>query len=477
MTITLNDLFTVMPALVLAIFASALLLMRLEESPLNVGFALAGEVLTAIALWRQSSYAGLAGFYGSVILDPFGIFLNAACWSAAVLTILACYRDLERQKAGTSDFLALILLAQAGLSLVISGVEIVTVFIGLETAALSFYVLTGYLRTKPAANEAALKYFLLGALSTGLLLYGFSLLYGLSGTTRFTAMATRLANRDASDPLVLLALVPLLAGLFFKIAAAPLHMWAPDAYEGAPTPVAAFLATASKVASFALLLRLLAGPLANFRPAWEPILITVALLSLTIGNLAALTQQSVKRLLAYSSIAHGGYVLLGLVAGNRTGFEAILLYLFVYTIMTAGAFLLLTILEVDDISSFRGLLSTNPLTALTMVIFLVSLAGLPPTAGFFPKYQIFLSLIQTRHYWLAVVGAVYVAVALYYYFRIVREMVREPQAELETATSSVPAVLSMSTGWRAAIGLAGILTLAFGLNPQPALDWARSALR
>ncbi|MDX2268578.1 MAG: NADH-quinone oxidoreductase subunit N [Bryobacter sp.] len=467
--IPINDLFTILPALVLSIFACALLLMRLEEAGLNVGFALAGEALTALALWRQSSYAGLAGFLGSVILDPFGIFLNAACWLAAVFTILVCAHSLAHENEQTGDFLGLVLLAQAGMTLVVSGVEIVTVFVGLETAALSFYILTGFYRARPESNEAALKYFLLGALSTGLLLYGFSLLYGLTGSTRFAAIAARLEGRDPQDPVLLLALVTLLAGLFFKVAAAPFHMWAPDAYQGAPTPVSAFLATASKVASFALLLRLCAGPLAASRSAWEPLVVAAALLSLTIGNFAALTQQSVKRLLAYSSVAHGGYILLGLVAGNRTGFEGMILYLLIYSIMTAGAFLLLASFEKDDLGQFRGLLYRQPWVAVAMLVFLVSLAGLPPTAGFFPKYQIFLSLIQTRHYVYALIGALYVAVSLYYYFRIAREMILEP----ETPLADVPSPM----GWRAAVGVASILTLALGINPQPALDWARGALR
>lgn len=467
--IPVNDLFTILPALVLSIFGCALLLMRLEEARLNVGFVVAGEVLAAIGLWRQSSYLGLQGFFGSVMLDPFGLYLNAICLVGALLAALGAYAYLEREEEGTAEFYALLLFAQAGMFLVISGVELMTVFIGLETTALSFYVLTGYFRAKPAANEAALKYLLLGAFSSGLMLYGFSILYGLSGSTRFGNIIAAIGQRDASDPLILLAVVPIVVGLLFKVAAAPLHMWAPDAYEGAPTPIAAYLATASKAASFALLLRLLLGPLAQFRSAWEAMVLLAALASLTIGNFGALTQQSVKRLLAYSSISHAGYILLGLVAGNQTGLEAMLFYLLVYTLMTTGAFLVLAVMPSDELSSFRGLLYRSPILAGLMLILLVSLAGLPPTAGFLPKYQIFLSLIQTKNYWLAIVAALYVAVSLYYYFRIVREMILDSEAE------AVP--LSMSTGWRAAVGTAAILSLGLGLNPQPAFEWARNALR
>jgi NADH-quinone oxidoreductase subunit N len=467
--IPVNDLFTVLPALVLSIFGCALLLMRLDEAKLNVGFVVAGEALAAIALWRQNDYAGLLGFFGSVMLDQFGIFLNAVCLAGALLAALGAYLYLEREQEESAEFYALLLFAQAGMYLVISGVELMTVFIGLETTAVSFYVLTGFLRSKATANEAALKYLLLGAFSSALLLYGFSILYGLSGSTRFGNIIAAVGQRDASDPLILMAVVPIVVGLLFKVAAAPLHMWAPDAYEGAPTPISAYLATASKAASFALLLRMVLGPLAQFRSAWEGMVLFAALASLTVGNFGALTQQSVKRLLAYSSVAHAGYILLGLVAGNQTGLEGMLFYLLVYTFMTTGAFLVLAALPSDEIGSFRGLLFRSPILGGLMMILLVSLAGLPPTAGFLPKYQIFLSLIQTRNYWLAVVAALYVAVSLYYYFRIAREMVQEP----EDGVAEIP----MSTGWRAAVGTAAILSLGLGLNPQPAFEWARNALR
>ncbi len=467
--IPVNDLFTILPALVLSIFGCALLLMRLDEAKLNVGFVVAGEALAAISLWRQSDYAGLQGFMGCVMLDQFGIYLNAVCLAGALMAALGAYLYLEREEEESAEFYALLLFAQAGMYLVISGVELMTVFIGLETTAVSFYVLTGFLRSKATANEAALKYLLLGAFSSALLLYGFSILYGLSGSTRFGNIIAAVAQRDASDPLILMATVPIVVGLLFKVAAAPLHMWAPDAYEGAPTPISAYLATASKAASFALLLRMMLGPLAQFRSAWEGMVMFAALASLTAGNFGALTQQSVKRLLAYSSVAHAGYILLGLVAGNQTGLEGMLFYLLVYTFMTTGAFLVLAALPSDEIGSFRGLLFRSPILGGLMMILLVSLAGLPPTAGFMPKYQIFLSLIQTRNYWLAVVAALYVAVSLYYYFRIAREMVMEP----EDGVAEIP----MSTGWRAAVGTAAILSLGLGLNPQPAFEWARNALR
>jgi NADH-quinone oxidoreductase subunit N len=470
----LNDFFTIMPALVLAMFGCALLVLRFDDPRANPAFVFIAEAIAAIGLYRQSDFVGLAGYQGSTLIDNFGLFISAICVAAAVLAAFGAYRYLELEDESGGEFYALLLFSQCGMYLMAYGTELVTVFIGLELSAVSLYVLTGFLRARPTSNEAAMKYLLLGAFSSGLLLYGFSILYGIAGSTRFATIARALSGRDAADPLVLLALIPLTLGLLFKVAAAPLHMWAPDAYEGAPTPATAFLSTASKTASFAVLIRLLLGPLLPQRSAWEPLILVAALASLTIGNLGAVTQLSVKRLLAYSSIGHVGYILLGLVSGNRTGVEGMLLYLLVYTLMTTGAFLLIAALRhqgepADRLEDFRGLLYRNPGMALVFIILLLSLAGLPPTAGFMAKYMIFLSLIQTRQYWLAIVAALYVAVALYYYFRIVREMLL-PQQES-------PATIHHSRGWTAAVALCAGLSLGLGIYPEPILQWARGALR
>lgn len=465
----INDLFSILPAAVLALFGCVLLLLRFDSSrPYLIFFAFA-ELLAAIGLRRQTDFLGFTGFRGAILVDPFGIAFNAICLLAALICAVGAYRYMEREDEDHPEFYGLILLAQSGMYLMNSGTELITVFIGLEITAVSFYSLTGFLRSNPRSSEAALKYLLLGAFSSGLLLYGFSILYGLSGSTHYLNIASMLATRNSRDPLILMAILPIILGLLFKIAAAPLHMWAPDAYEGAPTPVTAYLATASKAAGFALLLRLVLGPLHDLRPAWEGLISFAAIASLTVGNLAAITQSSTKRLLAYSSIGHVGYILLGLVAGNKTGIEAMLLYLLVYTLMTTGAFLLLSALDREGVTDFRGLLYSHPGVALLMILLLLSLAGLPPTAGFVAKYMIFLSLVQARQYWVAVIAALYVAVSLYYYFRIIREMIHNPDDS--------PATLTISTGWRAAVGLTAILSFGLGLNPEPVLAWARSALR
>ena len=273
--------------------------------------------------------------------------------------------------------------------------------------------------------------------------------------------------------MVILVLVTTGVGLMFKISAVPFHMWAPDAYEGAPTTVTAYLAVGSKAASFAFLVRMFTGPLASARDVWEPLLVVIAVLSMTVGNLAAITQTNVKRLLAYSSISHAGYILLGLIAGNETGIQGVLVYVLVYTFMNLGAFLVVVALRRkgllgEDLDDMAGLVHKSPGYAFLMLIFLLSLAGIPPTAGFIGKYYIFLSLIQTGHYVLAVIATLYVAVAIYYYFRIVRSMF------VGELTDQVP--VATSFGMRLALGVTGLMTLAIGIYPQPFLSLAQTSL-
>jgi NADH-quinone oxidoreductase subunit N len=298
-------------------------------------------------------------------------------------------------------------------------------------------------------------------------------LYGLAGSTKLQDIADAIVARPPWDPVVFLALATTSVGLLFKISAAPFHMWAPDAYEGAPTPVTAYLSVASKAASIAFLLRMFMGPLQSLSAEWEPILAFVAILTLTLGNLAAINQTNIKRLLAYSSISHAGYMLLGLVANNSTGITGILVYLMVYTFMNLGAFVVIIAMrrqgiigeELDDLA---GLMHKSPGYAMLMLVFLLSLAGIPPTAGFLGKYYIFLALIQSGHYVLAVVATLYVAVAIYYYFKIVRSMfIRE-----ETVT----APLATTFGLRLALGVTGLLTLVIGIYPEPFLQLARTSL-
>jgi NADH-quinone oxidoreductase subunit N len=483
-----TDHFTIVPAIMLALFGLAILLFdcfRLIEPSQRKGlliFVILAEAFAGFALYRQQAFltnqgiTDLLGFQGSVVVDGFSIFFNWIFVIAALIVAVVSYKYLEISGEHHGEYYSLILFAQSGMYFLASGADLITLFIGLELMALCFYIMVGFLRGDKRSNEAALKYLLLGAFSTGFLVYGFSVLYGISGSTKLTEIATAVAQRQPWDPVVFLALATTTVGLLFKIAAVPFHMWAPDAYEGAPTTVTAYLSVASKAASFAFLLRLFSGTLAPFatsREAWEPMLSVVAVLTLTLGNLAAMNQTNIKRLLAYSSISHAGYMLLGLIAGNEHGIQGIAVYVMVYTFMNLGAFLVIVALRRqniigEDLDDIAGLMHKSPGYAVLMLIFLLSLAGIPPTAGFLGKYYIFLSLIETGHYALAVIATLYVAVAIYYYFKIVRSMfVRE---------STEKAPLASSVGLRVALAVSGALTLAIGIYPEPFLRLAQNSL-
>jgi len=481
-----NDHFTIIPAVMLALFGCAILIFDFVLFPdprqrkWLLIFVVLAEGFTGFGLFRQQAFIAssgpLDGFHGTVMVDGFSVFFNWIFLVAALIVSVVSYRYLENAGEHHGEYYSLILFAQCGMYFLATGTDLVTLFVGLELMALSFYVMVGFLRSEKRSNEAAMKYLLLGAFSSGFLAYGFSVLYGIAHSTRLTEVAAAVASRGLWDPVVYLALITTSVGLLFKVAAAPFHMWATDAYEGAPTTVTAYLSVASKAASFAFLLRLFYGqmaPFAGLREVWGPILAVVAVVTMTVGNLAAINQSNVKRLLAYSSISHAGYMLLGLVAGNERGITGIAVYVMVYTFMNLGAFLVLVALrrqkiigdEMDDIS---GLMKKSPGYAVLMLIFLLSLAGIPPTAGFLGKYYIFLSLIEARQYTLAVIATLYAAVAIYYYFRIVKSMfVSELREKAPMATSF---------GMRVALTVSGVMTLAIGIYPEPFLRLAQTSL-
>ncbi|HUE01146.1 MAG TPA: NADH-quinone oxidoreductase subunit N [Bryobacteraceae bacterium] len=477
-----TDHFVLVPAVMLALFGCAILLFDFLVFPdprhrkYLLFFLILGEGFAGFGLWKQQAAMAtgpIEAFHGSLIADGFSIFFNWIFLAATIIVAIVSYKYLETEDEHHAEYYSLMMFAQCGMFFLAAGTDLVTLFIGLELMALSFYVMVGFLRTSKRSNEAAMKYLLLGAFSSGFLAYGFSVMYGISGSTKLTDIATAISARGPFDPLVLLALATTSVGLLFKISAVPFHMWAPDAYEGAPTTVTAYLSVASKAASIAFLLRIFLGPFASAREAWEPILSFVAVATMTVGNLAAINQSNLKRLLAYSSISHAGYMLLGLIAGNATGIKGIAVYVLVYTFMNLGAFLVLIALRRkgiigEDMDDIAGLMHKSPGYALLMLIFLLSLAGIPPTAGFLGKYYIFLSLIETRHYALAVIGTLYVAVAIYYYFRIVRSMFIRDLTE--------PAPLATSFGLRVALAISGILTLGIGLYPEPFLQLAGTSL-
>jgi NADH-quinone oxidoreductase subunit N len=336
--------------------------------------------------------------------------------------------------------------------------------------ALSTYVLVGFLRRDKRSNEAALKYLLLGAFSSGIFAYGLSLLYGLSGSTNLAEIGIALQTRIATnprDPVIILALITTSTGLLFKIAAVPFHQWAPDVYEGAPTSVTGFMSVAVQAAAWAMLLRIFLFAFYPLRPMYIPLLVFVSVATMTGGNLAAITQTNLKRLLAYSSIAHVGYMLLGLVASdgktNQTGIQGILVYLLVYTFMNLGAFAVITSLRRrniigDDLDDIAGLYFKAPTEALLMLTFLLSLAGIPPFAGFLGKYFIFLSLVQTGHYTLATVAVLYAVIGLYYYIKIVNAMFMKQAVDAEP--------VQIGPGMRLALTITALGTIGIGIFPN-----------
>jgi NADH-quinone oxidoreductase subunit N len=478
-----NDYFLITPAVLLALFGCGILLIDFlhdaRQKFMNAVTALVGLVFTGYQLIRiqgqmdANGLTELPGLRGALMLDHFGVFFMLVCVSATFISILISIRYLEIEQEHHGEYYALMLFSLMGMYFMITGMELVTLFIGLETMALSGYVLAGFLRRDKRSNEGAMKYFLLGAFSSGLLAFGFSLLFGISGSTNLQNIAQALAQRPTGDALASLALITTATGLLFKVAAVPFHQWAPDAYEGAPTSVTGFLSTAPKAAAFAFLMRIFLVGLSPMRPSWAPMLTAIAIVTMTVGNLAAITQNNTKRLFAYSSVSHVGYILLGLVAGNETGLKGIAVYVLVYAFMNLGAFAVLVALRRadiigDEIEDLSGLFFRNPGAAVMMLIFLLSLAGIPPLAGFLGKYFIFLSLIETGHTGLAAFAVLYVAVGLYYYMRMtVMMFMREPANEEP---------LSMSPGVRIALGLTLAATVIIGLYPEPVIQLASSAI-
>ncbi len=469
----LRDLVAIAPELQLTAFGLVLLIADLViREPRRLGYiALSGLAVSAGWLFVVGGTHGPA--YGDqLVVDPFAAYFKFIFLIAAGLTIGLSmrYLDIEREQHG--EYYALILFATMGMMFMAGGTDLVTLYIGLETMAIATYVLVGFLRGSQRSNEASLKYFLLGAFSSGVLLYGMSLLYGLSGSTNLTEIAEALTRRPAADPISLVAMITVAAGLFFKIAAVPFHQWVPDAYEGAPTSVTAFMSVAVKAASFAMMVRVFMVAIYPLRDQWVPVMAAVCAMTITVGNVAALSQSNVKRLLAYSSISHAGFVLLGLIAGNDTGMIAIAMYLFVYTFMNLGAWALVVALRRRDvigehIDEMNGLFFKHPTAAILMLIFLLSLAGIPPTAGFVAKYFLFAAVIETGHTTLAVIAALNIVVGIYYYMRVVVAMF------ISDATEKTGLVLS--PGVVSVLAITVAFTLLIGLYPDPFIAMAQQA--
>lgn len=493
-----RDLQLIAPELIITVAACAALVMEVilpyKLSKWTAYSSLAGIGLAFVSLGAQfvsmggtfrlgslTNLSPIDGFYGMVRIDGFALLFRAIFLIAAALAIAISIRflDIEREQHG--EYYALILFATIGMMFLGSGYDLISLYISLELMALTFYVLVAFTKRERRSNEAGMKYFLLGAFSSGILLYGMSVIYGVTGSTNLGEIGRNLSATGELRPFVLIGMIALAAGLFFKVAAVPFHMWAPDAYEGAPTSVTAFLSTGSKAASFALYARIFFVALGPMQVDWAPLLGIVAALTIVVGNWAAITQENSKRLLAYSSISNAGYLLLAIIANNSYGNIGLVIYLVVYTLMNMGAFGVIISLRRrgiigDNVDDMTGLAQKAPGMAAMMAIFMLSLGGLPGTGGFIGKYFLLWGLLsrgETDHkswyYWLAGWAVINIVVSFYYYIRFIRVMYLGDRIADEQPLTMSPA---LKTAMLAA--LVGIIVI--GVYPQPFIVLAQKLI-
>ena len=474
--VTVRDLHAVLPELVLVCLAMTLLIygvFRTGDSGRRLSW-LAVAALAATGIVMAAGWSGSAvAFGGQFIDDMFARFMKWLILLGSALAIVMSLAYNEREGIQRFEYPVLILFATVGMLLMVSAGDLMSLYVAIELQSLPLYVIAAFRRDSVRSSEAGLKYFVLGALSSGMLLYGISMIYGFTGTTRFSALSDLFVGPDASLGVgVVVGLVFLLAGLAFKISAVPFHMWTPDVYEGAPTPVTAFFAVAPKIAAVGLLVRTMVGPFGELFGDWQQIIILLSVASMLLGALAAIWQSSIKRLLAYSSIGHVGYALVGLAAGSEEGVRGVALYMAIYLAMNAGAFCCVLGMrrqgaQVEGIGDLAGLARTRPMMACAMAIFMFSMAGIPPLAGFFGKLYVFLAAVNEGLYLLAVVGILTSVVGAYYYLRIVKIMYFDNAQEAFDQGSGREVSVVMAA--------AALFTLLFFVYPAPVVAAAEAA--
>ncbi len=434
------DLIALAPVIVLSVFAMMVLVVDLfggRNKTLLVFISLVGLLMTAISAFAKNPIPAYS-FNDSYIVDHLSLFFICIFTISSALAILLSVEYNEREGIRAGEYYALILFCTVGMILLASSTDMIMIFLGIEIVSICLYVLAGIRRDNLRSNEAALKYFLLGAFATGFLLYGMTMVYGSTGHTNLFKIAEVVQNPSAqSNPLLLMGLVLLIIGFGFKVASVPFHMWAPDVYQGAPTPITAFMAVGPKAAAFAAFFRVFAETFPEMAPSWEIILSTIAVLSMFFGNLGAIMQTNIKRMLAFSSISHAGYILMAVIAKNSLGASSLLFYMLAYAFTTFGIFGIIILLgrkgeENLEIENYSGLAYRHPILALSMTVFLLSLGGLPPFAGFIAKFYIFSAAIQEGLVTLVIIAVLNSAISFYYYLKVVVFMyMKEPEAEFK----------------------------------------------
>jgi len=476
MSFSLVNILGTMPEIYLTFFGCVILILDTmipnEKRSWLAYFTIASLIFAMIASYGLNG-KGLPLYQGLYIIDPFSNFFKMIIYVAAIITILFSLPYLDREDIHIGEYYAFILFSTVGMMVMVSAGDLITLFLGIELMSLCFYVMVGLKRGSHRSVEASFKYFLLGAFSAAIFLFGISFLYGATGTETISGIAAFVANPGSLKPMVLLGIVLTLVGFAFKISAAPFHMWTPDVYEGAPTVVTGFMATASKIAAFGVFLRVFWVSFSADKMDWNLLIIILSVLSMLVGNLVALRQTNIKRMLAYSSIGHAGYASMALLQPNRESLFALMFYVFVYMFMTLGAFGIVLMLrksgeEGEEISDLVGLYKRHPIAAFTMLVFMFSLAGIPPFGGFLAKFYIFFAVIHAGYAWLAVVGIIFAAIGAFYYLRIVMLMyMKDPEASVEFTSSSMGRIgLLLTAG----------MTVFLGVYPTPFVEYIKSSL-
>ncbi len=476
MSFSLVNILGTMPEIYLTFFGCVILILDTmipnEKRSWLAYFTIASLIFAMIASYGLNG-KGLPLYQGLYIIDPFSNFFKMIIYIAAIITVLFSLPYLDREDIHIGEYYAFILFSTVGMMVMVSAGDLITLFLGIELMSLCFYVMVGLKKGSHRSVEASFKYFLLGAFSAAIFLFGISFLYGATGTETISGIAAFVANPGSLKPMILLGIVLTLVGFAFKISAAPFHMWTPDVYEGAPTVVTGFMSTASKIAAFGVFLRVFWVSFSADKVDWNLLIVILSILSMLVGNLVALRQTNIKRMLAYSSIGHAGYASMALLQPNRESLFALMFYVFVYMFMTLGAFGIVLMLrksgeEGEDISDLVGLHKRHPIAAFTMLVFMFSLAGIPPFGGFLAKFYVFFAVIHAGYAWLAVVGIVFAAIGAFYYLRIVMLMyMKDPESSV---------VFNASSMGRIGLLLTAGMTVFLGVYPTPFVEYIKSSL-